>query len=286
MWKCIFFPLPFPKEKKKECIFLIPSLAFSGQRFFSFDLSTMMASFTSSHLFSRSLLLLLALLLVYADPVTINTITITNTNANSNRNIELTHDAVHVAHETLSIVYFQAVPEPAEQEQPAAQAITSERLFDNTAATVTDFMVDQNLQNHNTQDYKAPQLSADKNLKLVLRRAASFQITMSLPTSVDEQSVTFALGNTDCATSVVKNTPSSNQKSVVFEITIPPTAPIGRYPLTSSITKSQQLGDIIVLFNPWSTTDTQVYMPTDSDRQEYLLRGDGRVWLGSVGMYS
>jgi hypothetical protein len=183
------------------------------------------------------------------------------------------------AFETLSVIHYQA---SSPLRTPGMELMDNGLLAnDANTATITNYMVDQNMASHNTQGYQAEQLhSGDKTLKLILRRAASFQVTMSLPTSVNENSVQFTLGSTACPTTVTQTNPSGGQKLVTFQVAIPSSAPIGRATLGWN---GQQFGDIIVLFNPWSADDTQVYMPTDSDRQEYVLRGDGRLWLGSVG---
>jgi hypothetical protein len=79
-------------------------------------------------------------------------------------------------------------------------------------------------------------------------------------------------------------------KTARVEINIPTNCPIGEYhwrvnlsPKDADnllISQAKFPDYVIVLFNPWSVADS-VYMATDADRQEYLLRTIGRMWVGN-----
>lgn len=78
-------------------------------------------------------------------------------------------------------------------------------------------------------------------------------------------------------------------RKVTLEVSVPPDAPVGRYEFKCKL-KKQILTqyeaekdfpqEVVILFNPWASTD-DVYMATDSQRQEYVLATTGRIWRGS-----
>lgn len=67
------------------------------------------------------------------------------------------------------------------------------------------------------------------------------------------------------------------------------TAPVGKYEdITLSVDGSdfRYEAPLYLIFNPWAKEDSQVYLPTEEMRQEYVLQEYGNVYQGSVGDYA
>ncbi|XP_072288342.1 protein-glutamine gamma-glutamyltransferase E-like [Eucyclogobius newberryi] len=69
---------------------------------------------------------------------------------------------------------------------------------------------------------------------------------------------------------------------VAVTITPPANAPVGKYSLRlkHSREEEEELGALVVLYNPWCTDDS-VYMPEEADRQEYVMNQHGVIYRGS-----
>ncbi|XP_008291240.1 protein-glutamine gamma-glutamyltransferase 5 [Stegastes partitus] len=70
--------------------------------------------------------------------------------------------------------------------------------------------------------------------------------------------------------------------TVTLAITPPADAPVGEYELFGKLLHEERLlGKLVVLFNPWSLSDT-VYLSDEERRQEYVLNEHGVIFKGSV----
>ncbi|XP_036387096.1 protein-glutamine gamma-glutamyltransferase 2 [Megalops cyprinoides] len=72
----------------------------------------------------------------------------------------------------------------------------------------------------------------------------------------------------------------SDGGTVSLSICSPPNAPIGRYSLTLDQGSRLNLGEFVLLFNPWCPRDS-VYMDSDEKLKEYVLSQDGIIYRGS-----
>ncbi|KAK7915681.1 hypothetical protein WMY93_011442 [Mugilogobius chulae] len=70
--------------------------------------------------------------------------------------------------------------------------------------------------------------------------------------------------------------------TVVLSITPPADAPVGKYTLklTESSGEHSELGNMVLLYNPWCTDDW-VYMADENERQEYVMNQHGVIFTGS-----
>ncbi|XP_012610673.2 protein-glutamine gamma-glutamyltransferase 2 [Microcebus murinus] len=72
---------------------------------------------------------------------------------------------------------------------------------------------------------------------------------------------------------------------LTLQISTPPNAPVGPYRLNLEISSGNQgsgfpLGHFILLFNAWCPEDA-VHMPSEEERQEYILTQQGFIYQGS-----
>ncbi|KAK7915679.1 hypothetical protein WMY93_011440 [Mugilogobius chulae] len=70
--------------------------------------------------------------------------------------------------------------------------------------------------------------------------------------------------------------------TVALSITPPADAPVGKYTLklTESSGEHSELGNMVLLYNPWCTDDW-VYMADETERQEYVMNQHGVIFKGS-----
>ncbi|KAG8446604.1 hypothetical protein GDO86_014160 [Hymenochirus boettgeri] len=79
---------------------------------------------------------------------------------------------------------------------------------------------------------------------------------------------------------------SSIGGTLTVTIAIPVNAVIGRYKIGAQVTQAgrttpYQVGECIVLFNPWVPGD-EVFMNNDAERAEYVLNEQGLIFIGSA----
>ncbi|KAM3622381.1 uncharacterized protein V6R79_024014 [Siganus canaliculatus] len=76
---------------------------------------------------------------------------------------------------------------------------------------------------------------------------------------------------------------SSSPRSGVVKLSITPPAdaPVGRYTVTvKHREETTELGTVVLLFNPWCPEDW-VFLPSEEERQEYVMNDQGIVYRGS-----
>ncbi|XP_049923083.1 protein-glutamine gamma-glutamyltransferase 5-like [Epinephelus moara] len=68
---------------------------------------------------------------------------------------------------------------------------------------------------------------------------------------------------------------------VTLSVTPPADAPVGKYSVSASTEKDRtNLGELVVLFNPWCSDDW-VYLPDERERYEYVLNEQGIIYTGT-----
>ena len=79
-----------------------------------------------------------------------------------------------------------------------------------------------------------------------------------------------------------------NVTTVTVEINVPATVAVGEYELRAQVREKGEtevldsllFGDpVVILFNPWSSDD-DVYLAAQNERDEYVLKEDGLMWQG------
>ncbi|XP_041820966.1 protein-glutamine gamma-glutamyltransferase 2-like isoform X2 [Chelmon rostratus] len=71
------------------------------------------------------------------------------------------------------------------------------------------------------------------------------------------------------------------QGAVTLSVTPPADAPVGKYSLSArTMSESATLGTLVVLFNPWCSEDW-VYLPDETERQEYVMNEEGVIYWGT-----
>ncbi|TRZ20796.1 hypothetical protein HGM15179_006274 [Zosterops borbonicus] len=161
-----------------------------------------------------------------------------------------------------------------------------------------DLHCDRNGQEHRTADMGCKQL--------VVRRGQPFTITLrfsgrSYDEHVDKLSFNVETGPCPSETSgtsshfVVTDCPEESCWSAVMQqpdgeslsvsLCSPPNARVGRYSMTLEACtdyqgSSYQIGDFVLLFNPWHPEDT-VFMRDENERQEYVLSQHGLIYQGT-----
>ncbi|KAM4623046.1 protein 4.2-like isoform 2-T2 [Discoglossus pictus] len=159
-----------------------------------------------------------------------------------------------------------------------------------------DLQVSKNNEAHQTSDLS-------RESRLFLRRGQEFTITLSFPKHIQLGKVFLitSTGPNPCKLNGTWNkfklTSLGNRKSwsarVVASdtsswtvaITSPASAIIGNYTLSLKATGTfhsfeQELGEFMLLFNPWCSDDP-VYLGNETQRQEYVLKEDGIIYLGT-----
>ncbi|XP_053309558.1 protein 4.2-like [Spea bombifrons] len=159
-----------------------------------------------------------------------------------------------------------------------------------------DLQVSQNNKEHRTSDLS-------KETHLFLRRGQEFIITLSFQnkkkqTQLEKCTLTTKTGPNPSKLNGTKNTfPISSlgdrkswsarvidkdQDLWIISITTPANAIIGYYKLTLKLPGGyiQELGEFMLLFNPWCEGDP-VYLYNEAQRREYILNEDGIIYLGT-----
>ncbi|XP_074480802.1 protein-glutamine gamma-glutamyltransferase 2-like [Sebastes fasciatus] len=68
---------------------------------------------------------------------------------------------------------------------------------------------------------------------------------------------------------------------VTLSVTPPADAPVGKYSLSARTGRDKTpLGTLVVLFNPWCSDDW-VYLPDETERQEYVMNEQGVIYRGT-----
>nr|NWV70439.1 EPB42 protein [Malurus elegans] len=159
-----------------------------------------------------------------------------------------------------------------------------------------DFMIPENNKNHHTAE-----ISTDR---LMVRRGQPFTITVSFSAPIhnymQQMKRTFLIVQTGSHPSradeiqiefPISSLGDQKQWSAAVEeqdpnfwtlcVNTPANAPIGQYTLFLRASKSSyNLGDFILLFNPWCQDD-EVFLANEAQRQEYILNQDGVIYQGN-----
>ncbi|KAJ8010229.1 hypothetical protein DPEC_G00072840 [Dallia pectoralis] len=178
---------------------------------------------------------------------------------------------------------------------------------DNLSCVSVDMMQTENMRAHYTNLYTGVKDT------LIIRRAQEFKITLHFNqpiTPQDEFQMEFYIGNNCTVANGTKNIVSfdgtSSQKRkwqgqliqrmediCVVGITPSPSAIVGKYQMNLAIIGNRGITrtpgmDMYVLFNAWAPDD-EVFMPSEADRQEYVINekgcmyqddsGSGKLWL-------
>uniref|UniRef100_A0A8D0L2I7 protein-glutamine gamma-glutamyltransferase n=1 Tax=Sphenodon punctatus TaxID=8508 RepID=A0A8D0L2I7_SPHPU len=161
----------------------------------------------------------------------------------------------------------------------------------------TNWQLKENTSKHHTDKYPGTEL--------VLRRGLAFSITLTLsedwPTG---ESLTFTVeagsnASLQAKTRVVFSTSSTantgtwnadlkstDSSSVSISISSPANAAIGQYKLSVKAGSGDRapttnLGTFVLLFNPWLSED-DVFMPDNTEREEYVLSEFGVIFVGNI----
>ncbi|XP_075427317.1 protein-glutamine gamma-glutamyltransferase 5-like [Ascaphus truei] len=152
----------------------------------------------------------------------------------------------------------------------------------------------------NNKDHRSDEIS---HKRLIVRRGQPFKISLTFKSrsyhpnthqinftvetgpkpSVDSGTkTTFSLDRrcTDngWSASIIYN----DAKSVGISISSPPSAVIGRYTLKLQLVNiSHNLGEFILLFNPWCQDD-ELFLHSEAERTEYVLNENGMVYMGTA----
>ncbi|XP_053103811.1 protein-glutamine gamma-glutamyltransferase E-like [Hemicordylus capensis] len=173
------------------------------------------------------------------------------------------------------------------------------------ASASTNWNLKENASEHHTDQFSGKEL--------VVRRGQPWAITLTFagapPAGKDlsfavERGPSAALqAKTRVAFGISSSTPpksswgavrtSAAASSVTVSISSPANAAVGRYRLSmktgasssSSSSSSTNLETFVMLFNPWVPED-DVFMPNDSEREEYVLSEFGVVFVGSANRIS
>ncbi|MEE6513870.1 hypothetical protein FKM82_021707 [Ascaphus truei] len=144
--------------------------------------------------------------------------------------------------------------------------------------------------------------------RLFLRRGQEFTITLSFkehpdlcqelvsnvtltartgpsPSKLNGTKVTFPVSSLGDRKSWSARVVGSDHGSCTVSVTSPAGAIIGHYVLSLRVTSQlqssiQELGEFMLLFNPWCADDT-VFLHNETRRQEYVLSEDGIIFLGT-----
>uniref|UniRef100_A0A8C5U6N6 Erythrocyte membrane protein band 4.2 n=1 Tax=Malurus cyaneus samueli TaxID=2593467 RepID=A0A8C5U6N6_9PASS len=159
-----------------------------------------------------------------------------------------------------------------------------------------DFMIPENNKNHHTAE-----ISTDR---LMVRRGQPFTITVSFSAPIhnymQQMKRTFLIVQTGSHPSradeiqiefPISSLGDQKQWSAAVEeqdpnfwtlcVNTPANAPIGQYTLFLRASKSSyNLGNFILLFNPWCQDD-EVFLANEAQRQEYILNQDGVIYQGN-----
>jgi len=171
-----------------------------------------------------------------------------------------------------------------------------------------DYMSKVNTEKHFTHEYV--------NKDLVVRRAAEFNLKINFKNRTfdktrDEVFLILKIGDSPAQLDgtyisiKVSETKSQEkwacwiahldtaQNSMVVSVNIPSDVIIGRYKVSLEINSKDEggemqfrkytLGDIIIIFNPFSRTD-DVFMENEKERNEYVMNDQGKLYLGSYWM--
>ncbi|ELK05493.1 Protein-glutamine gamma-glutamyltransferase 5, partial [Pteropus alecto] len=165
--------------------------------------------------------------------------------------------------------------------------------------SVIDFRSSWNNMRHHTEE-----ISSDR---LLVRRGQAFNITLyfsnrgfqlgldniifvvetgPLPDLAKGTRAVFSLADHRGPSPWIASLETNRATSLEVSLYAPPTASMGRYLLKVHIDSFQgsvtayQLGEFILLFNPWCPEDT-VYLDSEPQRQEYVMNDYGFVYQGN-----
>ncbi|CAK6432317.1 unnamed protein product [Pipistrellus nathusii] len=165
--------------------------------------------------------------------------------------------------------------------------------------SVTDFQSSQNNMWHHTEE-----ISFDH---LIVRRGQAFNITLyfrnrdfepdldkiifvaetgPMPDQAKGTRAVFSLAGRHGPSPWTASLETSRDNRLEVSLYAPPTAPVGRYLLKVHIDSfrgsvtAYQLGEFILLFNPWCSGDT-VFLDSEPQRQEYVMNDYGFIYQGN-----
>ncbi|XP_016067501.1 PREDICTED: protein-glutamine gamma-glutamyltransferase 5 isoform X1 [Miniopterus natalensis] len=165
--------------------------------------------------------------------------------------------------------------------------------------SVTDLQSSRNNMRHRTEE-----MSSDH---LIVRRGQAFNITLyfrnqgfqpgldniifvaetgPLPDLARGTRAVFSLEGRGSSSPWMASLETNKGISLEVSLCAPPTAAVGRYVLKVHIDSFQgsvtayQLGEFILLFNPWCSGDT-VYLDSEPQRQEYVMNDYGFIYQGN-----
>ncbi|KAG9340663.1 hypothetical protein JZ751_021219 [Albula glossodonta] len=149
----------------------------------------------------------------------------------------------------------------------------------------------------NNREHKTDEISTKR---LIVRRGQRFILTFHTSISPDALEFTVQTGPAPSEASGTKCVFGINQRSSAKKsweanvidntsacnvaITSPADASIGKYDLSVKnkfdMTKELCTESFVVLFNPWCAEDW-VYLPSEPERQEYVMNEEGVIYRGS-----
>ncbi|KAI1899939.1 hypothetical protein AGOR_G00067090 [Albula goreensis] len=150
----------------------------------------------------------------------------------------------------------------------------------------------------NNKEHKTDEISTKR---LIVRRGQPFLLSFNTNISPDALEFTVQTGpapsealGTKCVFGVNQNgfTKTSWEAKITesymafctFAITSPADASIGKYDLSvrdkSCTTEGHKVESFVVLFNPWCAEDW-VHLPSETERQEYVMNEEGVIYRGS-----
>ncbi|KAK7810212.1 hypothetical protein U0070_010376, partial [Myodes glareolus] len=154
--------------------------------------------------------------------------------------------------------------------EPEASTMAQGCPFTGLEVALTDLQSSRNNVRHRTEE-----ISVDR---LVVRRP--------LPDLTKGTRAVFSLSGSGGPSPWIASLEANRASSLDVSLCAPPMAAVGRYLLKIRIDSYQgpvrayQLGEFILLFNPWCPGDA-VYLESEPQRQEYVMNDYGFIYQGS-----
>uniref|UniRef100_A0A4W5L5B5 Coagulation factor XIII A chain n=1 Tax=Hucho hucho TaxID=62062 RepID=A0A4W5L5B5_9TELE len=148
------------------------------------------------------------------------------------------------------------------------------------------------MQNENKSDHHC-HLYEGKNNILIVRRAQEFQMTLQFNQPInpsDKFQIEFYIGKTSQTGNWTGRMIQQQEDECVVGITPSANAIIGKYYTNVAVIGSNGISrtqrdsgtDFYLLFNAWASND-EVYMPSEEDRQEYVMNENGCMYQEESG---
>ncbi|XP_072095708.1 protein-glutamine gamma-glutamyltransferase 2-like [Mobula birostris] len=161
----------------------------------------------------------------------------------------------------------------------------------------TDLQYQVNNTEHNTDNFGFKRLIVRRGSRFTIivnfasrgYKPSSDQISFIVETVLEavqaSEKVEFQLSSSPSANSWNATLKNNVGNQLTLSMCSPPNSKVGRFSLkmvctTQGHSSQFQLGEFILLFNPWCSDDC-VFLPSEDQRREYVLNDQGVIFIGS-----